>query len=162
MRQTTLVYLEQDGCYLMLHRVKKKNDENQGKWIGVGGKVEEGESPEECAIREIYEETGIRVHGLDFRSVITFVSDEWGSEVMYLFTSDRFDMSESALSACEEGNLAWIPIPEVEKLPTWEGDLIFLRKMRETREFFSLKLVYHGDELTEAVLWENGAPVKIR
>ena len=159
MKQTTLCYLEKDGCYLMLHRVKKANDENQGKWIGVGGKLEAGESPEDCAVREIYEETGLRVNRLKFRAVITFVSDEWGTEMMYLFTANAF---EGEIGTCDEGNLAWIPIAEVEALPAWEGDRIFLRRLQETEEFYSLKLVYRGEELIEAVMWQNGEKTRIR
>lgn len=159
MKQTTLCYLEKDGAYLMLHRIKKKNDENQGKWIGVGGKLEEGESPEECARREIQEETGLFAQRLEFRGVITFVSDEWDAEVMYLFTSKEFS---GELKECDEGELAWIPIDQVEKLPSWEGDRIFLEEMRKRKDFFSLKLVYQGEVLQSAVLWENGLEKKIK
>ncbi|MCD8329080.1 MAG: 8-oxo-dGTP diphosphatase [Lachnospiraceae bacterium] len=153
MTETTLCYLEKDGCYLLLHRVKKKQDINEGKWIGVGGKREPGESPEDCARREIREETGLTVQELRFRAVITFLSDEWGEEMMYLFTSRQFT---GELAECDEGELAWVPVEEAEQLPTWEGDRIFLQRLREREDFFSLKLVYHGEELVQAVLWEAG------
>ena len=159
MKESTLCYLEKDGCYLMLHRVKKKNDENQGKWIGVGGKLEPGESPEECALREIREETGLTAEDLNLRSVITFISDEWEDERMYLFHSKRFT---GELTSCDEGELKWIPVAEVESLPSWEGDRIFLRRLREGKTYFSLKLVYSGEKLTEAILWEDGSCRRIR
>ena len=160
MRLTTLCYLEQDGCYLMLHRTKKKEDLNEGKWIGVGGKLEPGESPEDCARREIREETGLTVQELRFRAVITFLSDRWKDEVMYLFTSGKFS---GELKECDEGDLAWVPIDEVMALPGWEGDAIFLRKLQESdTEFFSLKLDYAGDDLRHAVLWEEGRETILR
>lgn len=149
MKQTTLCYIERDGCYLMLHRTKKKNDENAGKWIGVGGKLEEGESPEDCAAREIAEETGLRPLSLCFRGIVTFVSDQWGTEYMYLFTCRDF---EGDVRECDEGDLRWIPIDEVEALPAWEGDRIFLRLLRERQEFFSLKLCYRGEALESVAL----------
>ena len=154
MKETTLCYLEKDGCYLMLHRTKKKNDENEGKWVGVGGKLESGECPEECAAREIREETGLRANRLNLRSVITFLSDQWENEIMYLFTCDDF---EGELRECDEGDLAWIPVEEVMALPAWAGDCIFLEKIRDPEQgYFSLKLRYEGEILREAVLWEKG------
>ena len=160
MKETTLCYLEKNGCYLMLHRTKKHQDENQGKWIGVGGKMEAGESPEECALREIREETGLTPEKLTLCSVITFISDQWEDERMYLFRGTGLT---GDLICCDEGDLAWIPIDEVEKLPAWEGDRIFLRKMREKgNHFFSLKLVYEGETLREAVIWEDGYPEKLK
>ncbi len=153
MKRTTLCYLERDGKYLLIHRNKKENDENAGKWIGIGGKMEPHESPEEGAAREIREETGLDVHELLFRAVITFVSDEWEEETMYLFTSEDFS---GEVHGCREGDLAWVPVDEAERLPIWEGDRIFLRKLREQEGFFSLKLVYQGERLGQAVLWENG------
>jgi 8-oxo-dGTP diphosphatase len=149
MKQTTLCYIERDNKYLMLHRTKKERDENAGKWIGVGGKLEEGESPEDCAAREIAEETGLSVRRLSFRGIITFVSDDWGTEYMYLFTCSDF---EGDITDCDEGELRWIPINDVEALPSWEGDRIFLRLLREREEFFSLKLCYNGETLCRAVL----------
>lgn len=154
MKQTTLCYIERNGCYLMLHRTKKENDENAGKWIGVGGGLEEGESPEDCAAREIAEETGLRPLSLRFRGIVTFVSDQWGTEYMYLFTCRDFD---GDVQECDEGDLRWIPIDEVEVLPAWEGDKIFLRLLSERQDFFSLKLCYRGETLESAVL--DGCPL---
>ena len=157
MRNTTLCYLEHNGCYLMLHRIKKEKDENRDKWIGIGGKFEEGESPEDCAVREIWEETGIEVSPsqLCFRAVVTFVSDEWGTEYMHLFTSSATDAQAAALSIKEndEGALEWVPVTEVESLPIWAGDRIFLRLLKEETPFFSLKLEYRGDTLVRHTLY---------
>ena len=147
MKNTTLCYIENDGCYLMLHRVKKKNDENKDKWIGIGGKFEDGESPFDCVRREINEETALIPEELSYRGIVTFVSDIYGTEYMHLFTSSKF--SGNLTLDCDEGNFEWIKIEEVEKLPIWEGDKIFLRLIREKAPFFSLKLVYKGDELTD-------------
>ena len=147
MKQTTLCYIERDGCYLMLHRIKKQNDENHDKWIGVGGKFKEGESPEECLLREVREETGLTLLRYRFRGIVTFVSDEWGTEYMHLYTADRF-MGE--MIACDEGELVWIPKAEVEDLPIWEGDKIFFRLLEESEDFFSLKLTYKGNTLINA------------
>ena len=149
MKLTTLCYIEKDGCYLMLHRTKKENDENHEKWIGVGGKFEEGESPEDCLIREVKEETGLTLIDYSFRGIVTFVSNRWGTEYMHLFTSKAY---EGTLKECEEGELVWIPIEEVEALPIWEGDKIFLRLLREEESFFSLKLRYEEDTLVESVI----------
>ena len=154
MFQTTLCYLEKDGQYLMLHRVKKKDDLNEGKWVGIGGKFEEGESPEDCLLREVYEETGMRLLTWRFRGIVTFVSDEWGTEYMHLFTSENF---AGELRECAEGVLVWKKRSEILSLPLWEGDKIFLRLLEEGHPFFSLKLRYHGDELVEAVL--DGKPL---
>lgn len=150
MRNTSLCYLERGDELLMLHRVKKAVDENAGKWIGVGGKFEEGESPEECMLREVYEETALRLTSWRFRGIVTFVSDEWGTEYMHLFTADSFC---GELKTCDEGVFAWKTREEVmTSLPIWEGDRIFLRLLFEDRPFFSLKLRYRGDELVEAIL----------
>lgn len=147
---TTLCYIEQDDCYLMLHRIRKKNDANEGKWIGVGGHFEEGESPEECLIREVYEETGLTLTSYRLRGIITFVSDEWGSEYMHLYTADGFEGSlEAAMANCREGVLKWVPKREVPNLPVWEGDRIFLRLLLEKENIFSLKLEYEGDKLVK-------------
>ena len=145
---TTLCYIEQDDCYLMLHRIRKKNDANAGKWIGVGGHFEEGESPEECLIREVYEETGLKLTSYRLRGIITFVSDEWGSEYMHLYTADGFqgDLA-AAMEHCKEGVLKWIPKKDVFDLPLWEGDKIFLKLLLEKENIFSLKLEYQGDDL---------------
>ena len=154
MLETSLCYLEKDGCYLMLLRNKKKNDINEGKWIGVGGKLEGRESPEECARREIREETGLIATEIRLRSVITFLTDEGEDERMYLFTSSAF---EGNIRECDEGELAWIPVEKVAELPSWEGDRIFLEKIRRPEQgYFSLTLDYHGDVLQHAVLWEDG------
>ena len=152
MKNTTLCYLEKDGCYLMLHRVKKQQDENAGKWIGVGGKFEEGESPEECARREVREETGLALEEVRPRGIVTFVSDQWGTEYMHLFTSTRFS---GTLHACDAGELAWVPVSQVTKLELWEGDRIFLDLLARDVPFFSLKLVYEGDSLCTAILDGN-------
>ena len=150
MRNTTLCYLERDGCYLMLHRIKKENDLNRDKWIGIGGKFEEGESPENCLLREVREETGLTLGSWRYCGIVTFVSDEWGTEYMHLFTADRW--SGELLRDCAEGELAWIDREELLRKPIWEGDRIFLRLLDTERPFFSLKLRYRGDQLVEAVL----------
>jgi len=149
MVQTTLCYLERDGKYLMLHRIKKENDENRDKWIGVGGKFEEGESPEECARREILEETGLTPGRLCYRGIVTFVSDRWPTEHMHLFLAR--DLSGEQI-VCDEGELAWVDKRELPKLNQWEGDRIFLGLLEEERPFFSLKLEYEGETLARAVL----------
>ena len=146
---STLCYIEKDGCWLMLHRVKKKNDLNHDKWIGVGGKFEEGESPEDCLLREVQEETGLRLTQYRFRGIVTFVSDRYETEYMHLFTAHGF---EGELTVCDEGELRWVEKDEVLSLPLWEGDREFLRLLREDAPFFSLKLVYQGDKLVSSVL----------
>ena len=150
MRNTSLCYIEKDGKYLMLHRVKKINDINKDKWIGIGGKFEDKESPEECMIREVYEETGLTVKNYCYRALITFVSDEYETEYMHLFTVDNF--SGAINSTCDEGVLEWIDKDKVSNLPSWEGDKIFFKLLNEDAPFFSLKLVYQGDLLVEAAL----------
>ena len=149
MKQTTLCYLEQDGCYLMLHRVRKAHDENRDKWIGVGGKFEDRESPEDCARREVLEETGLTLTDYRYCGIITFVSDRWETEYMHLFHATGFT---GTLRDCDEGVLEWVPIAQINALPAWEGDKIFLALMQQNRPFFSLKLIYEGERLTEAVL----------
>ncbi len=136
---TSLCYLERGGKYLMLHRTAKEQDANQGKWIGVGGKFEEGESPEDCVIREVKEETGYRLTSFRFRGLITFVLGSREVEYMSLFTADGF---EGTQTDCDEGELEWIPKDQVCHLNLWEGDRIFFRLLEEERPFFSLKLVY--------------------
>lgn len=156
MRNTTLCYLERGRDYLMLHRVKKEVDENKDKWIGIGGKFEEGESPEDCLLREVREETGLTLTSWRYRGIVTFVSNEWGTEYMHLFTADAW---EGALRQdCDEGELEWIHREKLLSLPIWEGDKIFLRLLDEDAPFFSLKLRYKGDRLAEAVL--NGKTVR--
>lgn len=157
MRNTTLCYLERDRRYLMLHRVKLSGDLNRDKWIGIGGKFEEGESPEDCVQREVLEETGLFLDDWRYCGIITFVSDEWGTEYMHLFHSLSF---HGALRDCDEGTLEWIDKEELLRLrQLWTGDRIFLRLMEEHCPFFSLKLSYRGDELTSAVL--NGKVLDI-
>ena len=150
MRNTTLCYIERGREYLLLHRVKKESDENRDKWVGIGGKFEEGESPEDCLLREVREETGLRLLRWRYRAIVTFVSDAWGTEYMHLFTADRW--SGEVLSDCEEGELAWLDREELLRKPIWEGDRIFLRLLETDRPFFSLKLRYRGERLVEAVL----------
>lgn len=152
MKLTTLCYIEKDDCYLMLHRVKKENDANRDKWIGVGGKFEAGEMPEECLLREVQEETGLTLTKYRFRGIVTFVSDEWETEYMHLFTADEYS---GDLKACDEGELVWVPKAEIEQLNIWEGDKIFLRLLQENGGFFSLKLRYEGENLIETKLKEN-------
>ena len=149
MINTSLCYIEKDGQYLMLHRTKKKQDYNKNKWIGIGGKFLENESPLECVCREAYEETGLTLNNCKLRSVITFVSNEAQTEQMFLFHCTDFS---GELIDCNEGELAWIPIPEIFNLNLWEGDKVFLKKMMDTDEFFLLKLVYEGDTLV-TVQW---------
>lgn len=146
---TTLGYLERDGRYLMLHRVKKENDVNRDKWIGIGGKFEGTESPEECMRREALEETGLTLGKLKFRGVVTFVSDGWEPEQMFLFTCRDFS---GELRSCDEGDLEWVDQRAVASLPIWEGDRIFLRLLAEGAPPFLLKLSYRGDALVSAVL----------
>lgn len=144
MKNTTLCYIEKDDAYLMLHRVKKENDENHDKWIGVGGKFEACESPEDCLIREVKEETGLTLTDYRYRGLVTFVSDEWGTEYMHLFTATGF---EGEMKICDEGELVWVPKSEIESLNIWEGDKIFFRLLVKSDKFFSLKLMYRGDAL---------------
>lgn len=146
---TTLCYIEKDDCYLMLHRVKKENDLNHDKWIGVGGKFEAEEMPEECMLREVKEETGLTLTSYRARGVITFISNEWGTEYMHLFTADQFT---GEITDCDEGELVWVSKKEIKELKLWEGDKIFLRLLDECEEYFSLKLVYEGDTLVDKKL----------
>ena len=149
MKLTTLCYIEKDNKYLMLHRVKKVNDENHDKWIGVGGKFEPEESPEDCLLREVKEETGLTLKQYDFRGIVTFVSDEWGTEYMHLFTATEY---EGEVRTCDEGELVWVPKADIEKLILWEGDKVFFRLLEESKDFFSLKLRYEGETLVESVV----------
>ena len=157
MRNTTLCYIHNNrGQTLLLHRVKKENDLNKDKWIGVGGGFEDKESPEDCLIREVWEETGLTLTRYRYRAVVTFVSDEWETEYMHLFTADGFTGS---IKECDEGTLEWVDNARVPTLPTWEGDRIFLNLLAEERPFFSLKLCYEGERLVSAVL--DGTPLAI-
>lgn len=148
MLQTTLCYLDIDGKTLMLHRIKKKDDVNHDKWIGIGGKFEHGESPEECMMREFKEETGLTLRNWMYRGIVTFVSDSW-CEYMHLFTATQI---EGSLRECDEGMLEWVDWEKITDLPIWEGDKVFLRLLKERDTFFSLKLVYDGERLVRAVL----------
>ena len=150
MKNTTLCYIENErGDYLMLHRVKKENDCNRDKWIGVGGKFENGESPEECVLRETLEETGLTLTDWRYRGIVTFVSDRWETEYMHLFTATGWT---GRLHECDEGVLEWVGREQFRGLPQWEGDRIFLRLIEEDAPFFSLKLRYEGEHLAYAAL----------
>lgn len=149
-RLTTLCYVENKGRWLMMHRVKKDQDENAGKWIGLGGHLEKGESPEECVRREIAEEAGLQVTGLRLRGIITFILPDWGDELTFLYTART---ETEALPECSEGDLRWIPPDEVMSLPLWEGDRVFLPLLRSRTDCFSLKLIYApGGALKESRL----------
>ncbi len=154
MRNTTLCHIEKDNKYLMLHRIKKKNDLNQDKWVGIGGKFEDKESPEECNKREVLEETGLRLENARYCGIVTFVSDIWETEYMHLFHSDSFS---GKIKECDEGELCWVDKEEIYSLPIWEGDKIFLKLIEENVPFFSLKLEYKGDTLINAIL--NGEKI---
>ena len=149
MKNTTLCYIERDGKYLMLHRTKKENDLNRDKWIGIGGKFEDKESPEDCLMREVLEETGLTLTEYEYRGVVTFISDVWETEYMHLFKATGFT---GELIECDEGDLMWVDKNEYKSMPQWEGDKIFLELLDTDRPFFSLKLRYKGDLLTLAVL----------
>lgn len=146
MEITTLCYIEKDNKYLMLKRVKKKEDINKGKWIGVGGHFEEGESPEECVCREVLEETGLRLKSYKARGILTFVQNKIFTEYIWLFTADEY---EGKLIECDEGILEWIDKDKLSELELWEGDRIFLELLNTQEEFFSLKLEYEGDKLVK-------------
>lgn len=153
---TTLCYIEQNGSYLMLHRVKKKNDLNQDKWVGIGGKFEDKESPEDCILRETLEETGLTLKHMEYRGIVTFVSNQYPTEYMHLFWADEFS---GTIKECDEGNLEWISKEALMQIPMWEGDKIFLRLLDEKVPFFSLKLCYEGDTLVQAV--QNGRELSL-
>ena len=156
MKNTTLCYITRGNDVLMLHRVKKKNDLNQDKWIGVGGKFEGEETPDECLLREAREETGLNLTSWRCRALVTFLSDVWEGEYMYLFTADGF---EGTLKECDEGDLQWVSREFLDALPKWEGDKIFLELLWQDAPFFLLKLRYEGEHLAEAVL--NGKPLAL-
>ena len=147
MIDTTLCYIEMDGCFLLLNRNKKENDLNEGKWIGVGGKCEPGETPEQCVRRETLEETGLTLGRVHFYGIVHFRSDTWEDEEMYLYGSD--DFTGELAEDCPEGTLAWVPKEKVTELPIWEGDRLFLSQMLEGRQAIEMTLSYKGDELTE-------------
>lgn len=144
MRETTLCYLEQDGAYLMLYRNKKPNDINAGKWIGIGGKLEAGETPESCVCRDVLEETGLTLTAFSYRGIVDFDSDCDGTERMHLFTATAW---EGTLHACDEGDLRWIKITDLHRYPLWEGDAVFLSALQEGKDFFHITLTYRGGHL---------------
>ncbi len=156
MRNTTLCHIEKNGCYLMLHRVKKENDLNRDKWVGIGGKFEDKESPEEANLRETLEETGLTLKNAEYRGIVTFVSDKWETDYMHIFYADQF---EGTVKECDEGELCWVNKKDIFSLPIWEGDKIFLRLLDEKTPFFSLKLEYMGERLANAVL--NGEKLNV-
>ena len=149
MNFTTLCYIEKENKYLMLHRTSKKKDGNKDKWIGVGGHFEKGESPEECLLREVKEETGLELTSYQFRGIVTFISDEWPDEYMCLYTADRYT---GDIGNCDEGELVWVEKGKIMDLNIWEGDKIFLKLLTENQPFFSLKSEYKGDKLVNTVL----------
>lgn len=154
MKNTTLCYIEKDNCYLLLHRIKKENDLNKDKWVGIGGKFEENESPEECLLREAMEETGLTLTDYRYCGIVTFVSDKWEGEYMHLFHATGF---HGELIDCDEGRLEWVDKEFFASLPQWEGDKLFLSLMEQKVPFFSLKLCYGGDRLVYSAL--NGKPL---
>ncbi len=156
MKNTTLCYIEKDDEYLCLHRIRKENDLNEGKWIGIGGKFEDKESPEDCLLREVREETGLTLTRYHYRGIVTFISDVWPTEYMHLFTADEF---VGEIKECDEGELAWIKKDELFRKTIWQGDKIFLKLLQNQAPFFSLKLCYKGDDLILAVL--DGKEIKL-
>lgn len=153
MRNTTLCHIEKDGKYLMIHRVKKDNDLNRDKYVAPGGKFEDKESPEQCNLREVREETGLTLLSAEYRGIVTFVSDVWETEYMHIFTSKDFTGN---LCDCDEGELVWIDKKELLSLPIWKGDKVFLRLIDDPlTPFFSLRLEYKGEELISAILNGN-------
>lgn len=156
---TTLCYIEKDGCYLMLHRTKKEHDYNKDKWIGIGGKFENGESPEDCAVREVREETGLEIMpaDLEYCGIVTFVDTsltEPYTEFMHIFRARKF--GGALKSDCDEGELEWVPLAKLKELPHWQADEIFYDFLEENHPFYSLKAVYKNNKLIETYL--NGAP----
>ena len=145
MKSTTLCYIENGGKYLMLHRTKKIGDENADKWVGIGGKLEEGESPFDCVRRELLEEVSVTAVGLRYRGLVTFVSDVYGTEYMHLFTAQGYEGEINY--ECDEGEPEWVEKSRVSSLPIWEGDKIFFELLDSEDRFFSLKLCYEGDRL---------------
>ena len=146
MRETTLCYIKKDGCYLMLHRTKKKNDGSFEKWLGAGGKIEPGETPDECILRETKEETGLTLTTYSYRGKVNFYSNQWEDEIMYLYTATEYT---GEMIDCNEGNLEWVPLSEIMNLHLWEGDKIFLKLLMEDAPFFELEVHYEGDTLVD-------------
>ena len=156
MKETSLCYIYRGDEMLLIHRTKKENDLNEGMWIGIGGHFEENESPEDCAVREVREETGLTMTEYRYRGIVTFVSDRYEGEHMHLFTATK---TEGTLAEdCAEGDLQWIAKERFASLPQWEGDKIFLDLLEQEVPFFSLKLEYEGDVLRKATL--NGKPIR--
>lgn len=156
MKETTLCYIEKDGKYLMLHRVKKKADVNKDKWIGIGGHLEEGETPEACLLREVKEETGLSLTQYRFCGDILFSCSPYPTETMYLYHAAGF---EGTLTDCDEGELCWLEKEKLHALPAWEGDFIFLRLMEKQVPPFHLELYYNGNTLARALL--DGTPLPL-
>lgn len=160
MKKTTLCYIENDGCWLMLYRDRKPGDMNEGKWLGVGGKIEAGETADECNAREVLEETGLRLRSAHFYGVVRFRADSYEDEDMYLYSSSDFEPEDEEARriycetgsyeppACSEGRLEWVPISEVLKLPMWEGDRAFIRKMLQGQTEIAMTLSYTGQTCT--------------
>lgn len=154
MKETTLCYVQKDNKYLMLHRIKKEEDVNEGKWIGIGGRIEDGETPEQCLVREAKEETGLTLTSYQYRGIVHFRSEDYEDEDMHLFTADAF---EGELTECNEGVLKWIDYYKLYDLPMWEGDKLFFGLIRSNAKFFDLVLQYKGDKLISATL--NGEKI---
>ena len=154
MKETTLCYVQKDNDYLMLHRIKKEEDVNEGKWIGIGGRIEDGETPEQCLVREAKEETGLLLTSYQYRGIVHFRSEDYEDEDMHLFTADVF---EGELTECNEGVLKWIDRDKIYDLPMWEGDKLFLGLIRSDVSFFNLTLKYKDDKLVSATL--NGEKI---
>ncbi|MCR4792144.1 MAG: NUDIX domain-containing protein [Lachnospiraceae bacterium] len=156
MRRSTLCYIEKEGKLLLLFRNKKENDPNEGKWIGIGGGIEDGETPEECVVREVREETGLTLTAYHYHGIVKFVSESWEDEEMHLFSASGFE-GELA-SCCDEGELSWIDKDKVMSLPMWEGDRYFLGALLQGKERINMQLVYEGkgpDEHLKEVIEEN-------
>ena len=151
MINSTICYIEKDGKYLMLHRTKKEKDINKDKWIGIGGKFEDKESPEECIVREVKEETGLTLNSYKLRGIVTYISNNWETEYMYVFTSVDFS---GELIECNEGDLEWIDKEKIFDLNVWKGDKIFLEKLQKDSKFFTAKFEYDGDKLLKYSLSE--------
>ena len=154
MKETTLCYVQKDNKYLMLHRIKKEEDVNEGKWIGIGGRIELGETPEQCLVREAMEETGLNLTSYQYRGIVHFRSEDYEDEEMHLFTADAF---EGELTECNEGVLKWIDRDKIYDLPMWEGDKLFFGLIRSNAKFFDLVLQYKGEKLVSATL--NGEKI---
>lgn len=153
---TTLCYIEDNDRYLMLHRTKKEKDINKDKWIGVGGHFEPGESPDECLQREVMEETGLTLTSYQLRGIITFSTNTWPTEYMFLYTATA---ATAEITECSEGDLVWVPKSDIDSLKLWTGDKIFFKLMEERTDMFSLKLTYHDDTLVSAIL--DGVPLEL-